>query len=119
MRDYVDLSACKNLSERDVEAVRLIAIELDRARGKFGPFASAHEGFSVLHEEVDELWDEVKSKRKSRGNLATEATQVGAMAARFLVDVVAKMNPTSDDFLDAMGDADRAVERRFYGGDAA
>jgi NTP pyrophosphatase (non-canonical NTP hydrolase) len=54
------------------------------------PFHSAHEGFAVLKEEVDELWDEVKKNPKTRDPeaLKKEAIQIAAMALRFLVDVV-------------------------------
>lgn len=63
-----------------------IAEEVERATSKFALFNSSHEGFAVLMEEVDELWDEVKSNRDP-ANMRTEAIQVGAMAVRFLLDV--------------------------------
>ena len=34
--------------------------ELCRAEAKFGPFNSSHEGYAVILEELDELWDVVK-----------------------------------------------------------
>jgi hypothetical protein len=41
--------------------------ELARARKKFPrPQASAHEGFAILDEERDELWDEVKGNAPDR-----------------------------------------------------
>lgn len=66
-----------------------VANELDAATTKFGPFHSAHEGYAVLKEEVDELWDEVKAKQGVRdlGNMRKEAIQVAAMAMRFVVDI--------------------------------
>ena len=53
------------------------------------PMSSPHEGFAILKEEVDELWDEVKKKRRNASNdpLRIEARQVGAMALRFLIDL--------------------------------
>ncbi len=62
--------------------------ELNRAF-KWPPFNSAHEGFSVLAEEVDELWDHVKVNQKCRDVAAMrkEAIQVAAMAIRFAYDV--------------------------------
>lgn len=74
----------------DVEAPThgpLVAVlaELARAQESFGPFASAHEGYAVLLEEVDELWHEVKHGTTERQR--EEAVQVAAMALRFLVDV--------------------------------
>jgi hypothetical protein len=50
---------------------------------------SAHEGFAVLAEEVDELWDHVKVKQGKRDvpEMVYEAVQVAAMALRFIIDV--------------------------------
>lgn len=63
--------------------------ELRTAQKKFPAFHTAHEGFAVLLEEVDELWDEVKRKQGSRdkAKLRKEAIQVAAMAMRFIMDV--------------------------------
>lgn len=60
-------------------------IELDRATKKYGSFASAHEGYAVLKEEVDELWDAIKAN-ESAERKREEAIQVAAMALRFVVD---------------------------------
>jgi hypothetical protein len=57
------------------------------ARGKFGPFCNGHEGFAVIKEELDELWDEIKGPQRNE-NLKEEATQVAAMAVKFLVDLI-------------------------------
>ncbi len=61
--------------------------EYMRAISKFPDFNSAHEGYAVLLEEVDELWDEIKNDKKPNAHdrMRVEATQVGAMALRFLV----------------------------------
>lgn len=63
--------------------------EVMRAMSKFAPFNSAHEGWAVLREEVDELWEEVKKNQKVRdhGKLRLEAIQCAAMAVRFVLDV--------------------------------
>jgi hypothetical protein len=69
-------------------AFSLILYEYNRATSKFDAFHNAHEGYAVLSEEVDELWDAVKMKGELRDSALTEeAIQVGAMALRFLVDV--------------------------------
>lgn len=62
--------------------------ELGRARRCFPAFHSAHEGFAVLKEEVDELWDEVKARPGGERTklMREEAIQVAAMALRFIVD---------------------------------
>lgn len=71
--------------------ITLILKEYYRAIRHNATFNSAHEGYAVLAEEVDELWDEVKKKARSRSQFALlkEAVQVGAMALRFALDVVA------------------------------
>lgn len=68
-----------------------IARELECAREKFPAFHSAHEGYAVLLEEVDELWQEIKVKRAldypQAERMRAEAIQVAAMAVRFIEDV--------------------------------
>ena len=49
-------------------------------------FNSTHEGFAVLKEEVDELWDEVKSNAP-KDRLREEAIQVAAMVIRFIQEL--------------------------------
>lgn len=66
--------------------------ELARARRKFPAMCSAHEGYAILHEEVDELWDDVRGPDDSgrNGRMRAEAVQVAAMALRFIEDVCDK-----------------------------
>lgn len=63
--------------------------ELEFATSKFGPFHSAHEGYGVILEELDELWDEIKAKQGERSieKMRAEAVQVAAMAMRFMMDI--------------------------------
>lgn len=75
------------------QAVEEIEIEYKRAIEKFPKFNSQHEGFAVLKEEMDELWEAVRLKQGSPERLeklTSEAIQVGAMALRFLTDVCPK-----------------------------
>lgn len=67
----------------------MVRAELAAATLKFGPFASAHEGYAVILEEVDELWDEVKNNKRlsTTERQRREALQIAAMGARFLLDV--------------------------------
>lgn len=74
------------------KALAEVESEVFFARNKFSPFNSAHEGFAVLKEEVDELWEEVRKPSKSRAaddlsRMRKEAKQVAAMAIRFMLDV--------------------------------
>lgn len=75
--------------ERLRMASAMVMAEVRKAIDKYKPMNSCHEGYAVLDEEVDELWDEVKIKQGQRNmeKLTTEATQVAAMAMRFLVDL--------------------------------
>lgn len=63
--------------------------ELVEAMNTYPPMNSAHEGWAVIREEVDELWDEVKAKQGQRDveKMRKEAIQVAAMAMRFVIDV--------------------------------
>lgn len=67
--------------------VNTVLMELDEATSKFGAFNSAHEGYAVLKEEVDELWAEVKDRNADKAKMRKEAIQVAAMALRFVEDV--------------------------------
>lgn len=67
---------------------KLVKDELMRAIIKHPtPFNNAHEGFAVLQEEVDELWDDVKSNLAYSHFGMREAIQIAAMAIRFVVEL--------------------------------
>ena len=92
-----------NLSK--LHELNLIVLqEYTRADALYPSFHSAHEGFAIILEEVDELKAEVWKSPKNRDleAMKTEAIQVAAMALRFLMDVI----PTP--VLDEM---DRLLER--------
>ncbi len=69
------------------KALTEIYLEYLRATSQFPQFASPHEGYAVLLEEVDELWDEIKNNKKpgAQERMRKEATQVAAMAMKFLM----------------------------------
>lgn len=71
------------------EAVGLVRAELTRSRDLYPGFHSNHEGYAVIREELDELWDAVKASKATCADsvLRKEAVQVAAMALRFLVDL--------------------------------
>ena len=63
-----------------------IVDELKVAESRFPDFNSSHEGYAVILEEVDELWDEIKNNKKS-GSLERqrkECVQIAAMTIRFI-----------------------------------
>ena len=77
----------------DPGPIRSIAFEATTevmmAQENWPTFNSAHEGFAVLKEEVDELWDHVKTNQKRRDieAMRKEAIQVAAMAIRFVLEI--------------------------------
>jgi hypothetical protein len=61
--------------------------EAKRAVEKWPPFHSVHEGYAVILEELDELWEEAKHKNPSKERLREEAIHVAAMAIRFAAEL--------------------------------
>lgn len=75
----------------------LVEMELTEARRNHKrPHNSAHEGYAVLLEEVNELWDEVRKPRDSRSpfRMLGELVQIGAMAQRVAEDVLRSATET-------------------------
>lgn len=69
----------------------LVRDELVVATHKFGPFANGYEGWAIICEEVDELWDAVKANDIAQAR--REAVQVAAMGVRFLIDIGVLADP--------------------------
>lgn len=62
----------------------LVAAELIRARAKHPDSErSFHGAYGVLFEEVDEVWDLVRSQKPAQEDLLRELVEVAAMAERF------------------------------------
>lgn len=68
-------------------AFDLVETELNRAMIKHSPMTSMHEGYAVILEEMEELWDEIKARHRDMTACTSEATQLAAMATRFLIDL--------------------------------
>ncbi len=65
-----------------------VAEELERARQKHPHrLASLHEGYAVILEEFDELWEEIKTQKVSYYAVLTELVQVAAMCQRLAEDM--------------------------------
>jgi hypothetical protein len=62
---------------------------VEKTDDRFGPYNSAHEGYAVLLEELDELWDIVKTKQQNRdlNKMYREALDVASCAIRFARDL--------------------------------
>ena len=69
------------------DIVREVCLELGQASAMFPEFNSPHEGYAVLKEEVDELWDAIKHNDGAHAQ-KQEAIQVAAMAIRFIYDLI-------------------------------
>jgi len=69
--------------------IAAILAELDRANMHGTQFASAHEAYAVMLEELDEFWEIVRQKRKYRNALEIEKelTQLGAMVLKALYSI--------------------------------
>ena len=63
--------------------------EYGKAANKYPAFNSTHEGYAVIAEELDELWDKVKLNKGIKGNelMRQECIQIAAMAVRFIHDL--------------------------------
>lgn len=69
------------------------------ATKRFGNFHNAHEGYAVLLEEVEELWENVKLNQSNKQRLEAikdESIHVAAMAIRIIYDVVLKKEVKKD-----------------------
>ncbi|WP_128000368.1 hypothetical protein [Piscinibacter defluvii] len=66
-------------------ALAQVRAEVLRAIERYPAFNSSHEGYAVIAEELDELWDDVK--RNFPQGAREEAIQVAAMGVRFIMDV--------------------------------
>jgi len=77
-------------------AAEQAAEELYKAKQKFAPMHGPHEGYAVILEELDELWEEVRAKTHDTARMRKEAIQVAAMALRFVEDVCDREKPTGE-----------------------
>lgn len=82
------MTATTNIDDA-AEAMTEVIDEYSGATRKFGAFNSAHEGYAVILEELDEAWEEIKANDTERA--IEEMIQVAAMALRFVVDMRARL----------------------------
>lgn len=81
-----------SLADFDARTAALLVLagrELDRARKRFPPYNSAHEGWAVIHEESCELWEHVRGDTGTGEAALREAIQLAAVALRYAYDVSA------------------------------
>src|SRR5208337_3204987 len=75
--------------------------EVMRATQMYLPLNSPHEAHSVIEEEFDEFWDEVKAYnlrkgRDTRPRMREELIQLAAMAVSAVTDVIDNGKPTGE-----------------------
>ena len=90
---------------QDLTVLQEVGEELAKARATHAPMNGHHEGYAVILEELDELWEVCKRnthkqseleanqellRAEKRKAMRKEAVQVAAMAIRFIEDVCDK-----------------------------
>ena len=74
------------ISREDFDIVcNAVYAEFLRAHRTHGAYGTAHHGYAVIKEELDELWDEIKADNLHRA--CGEALEVAASAIRFVADL--------------------------------
>ncbi len=64
--------------------IKNIEKEIQYAESKFPGFNSSHEGYAIILEEVDELWELVKAHSHDYKKEYNEAKQIACTAIRFM-----------------------------------
>lgn len=95
-------------TRRKISVLDEVAGELCKAKETHAPMNGHHEGYAVILEELDELWEvckrnthkfgseaavRVEQRKFKREAMRKEALQVAAMAVRFIEDVCDKESP--------------------------
>ena len=90
MEIWIQKSQKQKGKEMNIDFKKLVKNELTRVRAKNGPQNSVHEGYAIMLEEVDEVWDEVKKKSVLRDHKAmlAELVQVASCCQKMAEDVV-------------------------------
>jgi NTP pyrophosphatase (non-canonical NTP hydrolase) len=88
------------------------AAEVNRAEEKHPPMNSLHEGYAVILEELDEVWDEIKKKTPDLHRIRNELIQTAAMCIRLIDNVVTRpMERHIDDQVQILASAASAAVR--------
>lgn len=79
-------------TEKDVfDILALVNEEVLKTIIRRGTFASAHEGHSVIREEMDELWEHVRADTGYSAPAFVEAIQIAAMSAKYALMVLNRL----------------------------
>jgi len=74
------------MDDHVIDCINEIHKEFNAALERYKSLNGAHEGYAVILEELDELWDGIKTN-KGPDAYRKEACQVAAMALRFMVEL--------------------------------
>jgi len=77
----------RSLSEKERLMLLHIVREYQSAKHKHPSIKTRHEGYAVILEELDETWDTIKLNN-GEDTIRREIQAVGAMALRFMVDLL-------------------------------
>ena len=62
-------------------------MRLAEARAEHPAIHSAHEGYAILKEELDELWDQIKAKSANKTKMYQELLDLAAVCQRMAEDL--------------------------------
>jgi len=72
---------------REEKVITDFCVEINFGIKKFGDYRSYHAAYAVILEEVDELWDALKTKDRDYVHIYEEAIQVAATAYRLAEEI--------------------------------
>lgn len=81
------MTAVTPVETRLAVACAVVKGEYRSARQRHGPMNSGHEGYAVILEELEELWELVRADKAHTIEAYDEAKQIAAMAIAFMVEV--------------------------------
>lgn len=73
--------------EKIEEVLGMVREQLVKAMAKHRRMHSAHEGYAVILEELEELWEHVKADTGTGPEARKEALQIAAMGIRYVLDL--------------------------------
>lgn len=64
--------------------IKHVLDEVEKVQKEHSPYHSIHEGYAIMLEEFDKLWDEIKDKDPNYTRIYNEAKQVACTSLRFM-----------------------------------
>ncbi len=81
--------ALNSVGEQRLDTLIVISNEVERSKMHGDSFASLHEAYAVILEELDEVWEIARMKKRDRDphEIRKELVQLAAMAVKALESV--------------------------------